>query len=498
MLHPTSLPGAHAGGALGDEARAFLRFMRAAGLRVWQTLPLGPVHADRSPYGALSLDAGGEHLLCLRRLRAEPWLRAGGGSARSGARARFLTLAAQRFGRHADAPVRGAYQAFIERERDWLDPYCAFRVLRRRFGDAPWQAWPREWRDGAVNAAARLAPLAADALARERLLQFLFDRQWRALRADAAAHGIALFGDVAFYPALDSVDVWRHRHLFRLDAQGWPLATAGVPPDAFAPGGQAWGAAVYDWARMAVDGFAWWRARLRVQGARFDLLRLDHFRGFEAYWSIPAGAAPGEGSWQPGPGAALLSALHAEPGLPPLVAEDLGTITPAVEALRRTFAMPGTRVLQFAFDGDPANPHLPRNHETGCVVYTGTHDNDTLAGWWGALPSSDRDRIAALLDLARASCCVDGLVEALLDSPAALAVVPMQDLLALGSRARMNTPGHAGGNWRWCLHRGQADAELACRLRSMLARSGRLPEPSEDATGGSPPAPNPGGPGRPR
>lgn len=473
LLHPTSLPGSRGQGALGAAMGSFIEFMQRAGLRVWQMLPLGPVHADRSPYRALSLNAGGEHLICLRHLRAERWMRRGRGWGRPTARARFLRLAAQCFARHASPATHAQFKAFAQHHRDWLEPYCAFRVLRRQFRGAPWQDWPAYWRDNAAEAFARLSEQAPESLEREKIIQFLFERQWHALRKIAAAKRITLFGDLPFYPALDSVDVWYHRSLFQLDAHGRPLATAGVPPDAFAPLGQAWGAALYDWERMAADDFAWWRARMRVQGERFDLLRLDHFRGFEAYWAIPAGTTPpGEGRWCPGPGAALLSALRAEPGLPPLVAEDLGMITPEVEALRREFALPGTRVLRFAFDGDPANPHLPRNHEADAVVCTGTHDNDTLAGWWRRLDAATREQVRETLGLDDTPS-PERLLDALMASPAALAIVPMQDVLGLGSGARMNVPGRAEGNWRWRLRRDQMAPETALHLHDALRRSGR-------------------------
>lgn len=473
LLHPTSLPGARTRGALGAGADAFVDFLAAAGFRAWQMLPLGPVHRDRSPYRALSLFAGGEHLIGIDRLRAEPWLRHGGGAGRPPTRAAFLRAAARDFFRHASAGEHDALRAFAERERDWLEPCCAFRVLRRRFRHAPWQHWPSIWRDDPGGAFDRLRGEGRDELRRELFVQYAFDRQWSALRRRAADAGIALFGDVPIYPAPDSADVWARPDLFRLDAHGHPSLVAGVPPDAFAAQGQGWDCPVYDWPRHAAEGFAWWRRRLAVQGGRFDLLRLDHFRGFEAGWAFPAGATPADGQWYPGPGAALFEALAETPDLPALVAEDLGTITPAVEALRRRFGLPGTRVLQFAFDGDPANPHLPRNHDEREVACTGTHDTDTLAGWWDSLDPRFR------ADARRALGLPDGagpeaLRAALLDSPARLAVLPMQDVLLLGSAARMNTPGRPTGQWRWRLRHGQVDARLARRMRALLRDRGRL------------------------
>lgn len=472
LLHPTSLPGARGHGALGGEADAFIGFLAEAGFQVWQMLPLGPVHRDRSPYRALSLFAGGEHLICLKRLRAEPWLRRGGGIGRPLARAAFLRAAARDFFRHAAPAQREALDAFVARERDWLLPYAAFRVLRRRFRHAPWQHWPAIWRDDPAAAHARLQATSRAELDRELFVQFVFDRQWSALRRRAADAGIALFGDLPIHPAPDSADVWARRELFALDALGHPRLIAGVPPDAFSATGQGWSSPVYDWPRHAADGYAWWRQRLQVQGERFDLLRLDHFRGFESYWAFPAGGTPADGRWHPGPGADFFSAMTSAPATPPLVAEDLGLITPPVEVLRQRFALPGTRVLQFAFDGDPDNPHLPDRHDRREVACTGTHDTDTLAGWWQSLDETARA-------LARRSLRLPDdagparLRAALLASPADLAVLPMQDVLLLGSAARMNTPGLADGQWRWRLRRGQADARLARAMRALLRDSGR-------------------------
>lgn len=473
LLHPTALPRAHGQGALGEAARRMLDFLAASGCALWQMLPVGPVHADRSPYRALSLCAGGEHLIDLHALRGEPWLRAGATGARHGARRRFLHFAADRFAAAAPAALRDAYDTFRARERAWLPAYALFRVLRRLRRGAAWPDWPSPWREGPEAATAALSPALRRAVEREAFVQFVFQRQWDALREAAHARGVLLCGDLPIYPAYDSADVWADRRLFRLDARGAPLESAGVPPDAFAPEGQWWGSPLYDWARMAEEDYAWWVERVRVQGERFDLLRIDHFRGYEAYWSVPARArTAAEGCWCPGPGAEPFLRVRALPDPPALLAEDLGTITPAVEALRDALRLPGMRVLQFAFDGDPANPHLPRNYVEACVAYSGTHDNDTTLAWWRASGAATRTRVREALGAFREPMPWP-LLQAVLDSKAGLAVLPLQDLLELDSRARFNTPGTVEGNWCWRLPPRRLTPELAARVRTALRAAGR-------------------------
>ncbi|MCE5232426.1 MAG: 4-alpha-glucanotransferase [Mizugakiibacter sp.] len=468
LLHPTALPGATGAGALGAPAEAMLDFLAAAGCTLWQMLPVGPVHADRSPYRALSLYAGGEHLIGTRALRGEAWLRAGATGARHGARRHFLRFAAERFAAAAPAAEREAFDAYRAREADWLPAYALFRVLRRLHRGAAWPTWPAPWRDGPQAAFAALPAPLRHAVEREAFAQFVFHRQWRTFKHAANARGVLLFGDLPIYPAHDSADVWANRRLFRVDARGAPLETAGVPPDAFAPQGQWWGAPVYDWARMAAEDYAWWVQRVRVQAERFDLLRVDHFRGYEAYWAIPAHArSAAEGDWCPGPGAAPFLRLQALPQPPALVAEDLGTITPAVEALRDALRMPGTRVLQFAFDGDPHNPHLPDRYAEATVACTGTHDNDTALGWWRGLDAAARARVRAALGTWTEPMPWP-LLRAVLASKARLAVLPMQDLLGLDSHARFNIPGTVGRNWRWRLRAPLLTPALAARMRAAL------------------------------
>ncbi|TVS08353.1 MAG: 4-alpha-glucanotransferase, partial [Gammaproteobacteria bacterium] len=297
----------------------------------------------------------------------------------------------------------------------------------------------------------------------------------------ARSRGIALFGDLPIYVAHDSADVWRQRQYFRLDAAGQPLEVAGVPPDAFSATGQRWGNPLYDWDRLAADGYGWWTDRVGHQCALFDMLRVDHFRGFESYWAIPGRAPTAEhGRWCPGPGDELFERVADVLGTLPLVAEDLGDITAQVDALRRRHGFPGMRVLQFAFEGDADNPHQPRNHTPDTVAYTGTHDNDTTLGWWRSLTTADRKRILAAMGRSSEAAMPLALVEEAIASVSRLAVIPMQDLLGLGSEARMNTPGQAEGNWRWQLPEAALDAAPDPWIQPMLEDAGRITVGGDD------------------
>lgn len=432
------------GESFADAARAFIDWLAAAQFSVWQVLPIGPAGTDGSPYWLRSDHATDAAL-------ADPAIDPGGVS-------------------------RAEFAAWCERERDWLPDYALFVVLAAERQGAAWQDWPPSLRDrdAATLAAARRQHAAA--IERVAFEQFLAARSWAALRAYANGRGVALFGDLPIYVAPDSVETWVHRGQFQLDGAGRPIALAGVPPDYFAADGQLWGNPLYDWEAMAADGYAFWRSRVRRALARFDLLRLDHFRGLAACWRVPAGAATArEGDWRPAGGAALLRALIDDarsqlgPDVQPFVAEDLGIITPDVEALRCEFALPGMRVLQFAFDGSPDNPYLPHRHTRDSVVYTGTHDNDTTLGWYRGLDAATREFVAYVLR-ARPDDMPGALVHAALASVADLAVVPVADLLGLGSEARINVPGTVQGNWRWQLPAGALTAALA----EQCARANRV------------------------
>ncbi len=439
LLHPTSLPG----GDLGDDATRFVDFLADGGFTVWQCLPLGPTHDDGSPYHALSAHAGNPALISVSRLRAWGWL----DSAAVSSVAEGLALAHRRV--FADAAVRQEYGAYLERERPWLDDYALFCVLRENLHHAPWWQWPAALRDRDPTALAEVRVSLADALESVRFGQFVFDRQWSELRRYAHERHVRLFGDLPIFVAHDSADVWANRGLFRLDAGGQPSVVAGVPPDYFSAEGQRWGNPLYDWPAIEAEGFNWWVARLRTELRRFDLLRVDHFRGFEACWEIPASEATAiHGHWCPVPGARLFERLHEAFGALPLVAEDLGYITAAVHALRRRFGLPGMRVLQFAFDGGADNPYLPHAHTPDSVVYTGTHDNDTTRAWFERLPAATQLRVVSYLGYPTEPM-PQPLIRAALASVAGLAMLPMQDVLQLGSGHRLNTPGTTDGNWRW-------------------------------------------------
>lgn len=450
LLHVTSLPG----GDLGDTARAFVDFLADAGCTVWQVLPLVPTHReDGSPYNARSAMAGNPDLISREH------------QARQG-----LTRAAA-----LDEAQRAAYETWCAQRRDWLQPYLEFTALGELLGDVPWPSWEPGLRDrDRERVAEALEPL-ADRVEALRFEQWVFAVQWAALHEYAASKGVLLFGDLPIFVSLDSADVWASRELFQLDEAGRPITVSGCPPDYFAADGQRWNNPHYDWAAMAADGFAWWRRRIARQRELFDLVRIDHFRGFEAAWHVPADAPTArDGWWVPGPGAEVLSALVETAGPGTLVAEDLGQITPEVDQLRQRFGLPGMKILQFAFDGSPDNPYLPGHHGEQSVVYTGTHDNDTTVGWWESLDAQTRELVRPWLGDADEPMPW-ALIRLALESTARLAVVPAQDLLGLGSESRMNRPGTDQGNWAWRAAPGAFDAALAEKLRALVVGAGRLP-----------------------
>jgi 4-alpha-glucanotransferase len=474
LLHPTSLPGTCATGVLDANAHRFVDWLAAAGFQLWQTLPLNPVSDGLSPYQSCSAFAGDPRLI-------DP----GSGLAPAGdwpARQAALHEAWLRFGAEAGPDLREDYQAYWRDQRGWLLPYALFMAARARFGTEGWWTWPGPVRQREPAAIARLLADATEAIRETAFQQWLFDRQWLALKRRAGALGIELLGDLPIYVDLDSVDVWWHRSLFRVAPDGAPAAVAGVPPDYFSADGQLWGNPLYDWAAMAADDWRWWISRVQVQLRRFDYLRIDHFRALEAYWEVPAGASTArEGRWQPAPGSALLDALARATGGQPFLAEDLGTITPAVHALRRRFGLPGMLVAQFGFDGSADNPYLPANHVADAVLYPGTHDNNTVAGWYASLDDGARAHVQRVL-----GCGPDEVPAALLratwQSPAEIAIFPFQDLLGLGAGARMNVPGTVAGNWTWRFGWDQVPPGLAAGCRAEALAAGRLPQPGGSAT----------------
>jgi 4-alpha-glucanotransferase len=468
LLHPTSLPGPESRGTLGADARRFVDWLVAGGFSVWQTLPLGVTDAYGSPYGLRSAYAGDPRFIDAADLPTFGELPARMEAAGDRA-ARYASFAAL-----ATVEQKRAFASFVRARRRWLWPYGLFELLGARFGAAPWWQWPPEYRDAQMGALRDC--LAGNRLQFRALLfeQYLFDLEWSALKRYANERGVYLFGDLPFYMDRDSVDVWWERRVFALDERGEPLAVAGVPPDYFNAEGQLWGNPLYDWDALEQSGFRWWLERIGAQLARFDLLRIDHFRALESYWEIPAGAPTAQvGRWRRGRGDALLGALRERCGNVPLVAEDLGLITDEVRALRDRFELPGMVVLQFAFDGSPDNPHLPRHHRRNSVVYTGTHDNDTTVGWYASLDPRARDVVHAMLGVGPTPAVPEFLIDAAYASNAALAMIPMQDLLARDSGARMNTPGTLVGNWHWRFDWPDVAATLAATCRERAVRAAR-------------------------
>jgi 4-alpha-glucanotransferase len=471
LLHPTSLPGPRGQGNIGKDARHFIDFLQAAEITVWQMLPLGPTHADGSPYQCMSVHAGSPQLICLDDLVENGWL-----PADAACEAPFndcLKLAKSGFDASARPAQKGAYTRFKHTHAFWLDPYSLYQAIRQQQDYRPWYQWPGELRDWQQAGSVRHSYTAqAEQVCFE---QYLFFTQWSALHRYANERGVALFGDMPIYVAHDSADVWSNTALFSVDSTGALEVVAGVPPDYFSSTGQRWGNPLYRWDILEKQGYGWWVDRFRTQLELFDLLRLDHFRGFEKYWEVPASADTAiDGRWVDGPGARLFDRLHQVFGNLPLIAEDLGIITPEVDALRLAFGFPGMKILQFAFDGGEDNPYLPHNHERLSIVYTGTHDNDTTLGWFNSLDEEGKKSVRQHLAGYRKDMPWQ-LIEAALDSVATLAVFPMQDLLSLGSAERMNTPGTTGNNWRWRFSWSQIQPELATQLRGLIEQYDRNP-----------------------
>jgi 4-alpha-glucanotransferase len=467
LLHPTSLPGPSGVGELGPVAHRFVDWLVEAHQSLWQVLPLGPTGFGDSPYQTRSAFAGNPLLISGEDLHARGWLTRddleaaalGDGvpvdfGAVIACKNRLLRRAWELFSANASRTERDAHDAWCARTAAWLDDYVLFTVLRRRHGGASWSDWPQPLALREPAELGRVARELADELAEQRFRQWIFFDQWNRLHDYAGKRGVRIFGDLPIFVAYDSADVWAHRELFRLDERGRPEAVAGVPPDYFSETGQLWGNPLYDWDRMAARGFAWWGDRLAAGLELFDLVRIDHFRGFEAGWEVPADAETAVGGrWRPAPGDALLHALAQRCGRLPVVAEDLGVITPEVEALRDRFALPGMKVLQFAWD-DPCSPHLPHNHRPNTVLYAGTHDNPTTRSWWAeALDAERRDRLRDYVGLVSGGAWEQEphwlLIRLGMMSVAHTFVVTLQDVLGLGAEARMNTPGSPSGNWSW-------------------------------------------------
>jgi 4-alpha-glucanotransferase len=482
LLHPTALPGPFHLGDLGKEAYRFVDFLSRAGQSVWQVLPIGPTGYGHSPYNALSAFAGNPALVDLQQLvdcgdlnrsRFEAAVNDSAGIdflQGHTLKSTLLTGAGQEFFRRPDRARHRDYHSFCEKHSDWLEDFCLFMALRDHFGGRSWSDWPERLRRRDRETLGKWRDELAGCCRLYRYQQFVFAEQWDRLKDYANRNGIRIFGDIPIFVAYDSADVWANQELFQLDDQGRPTAVAGVPPDYFSETGQRWGNPLYRWERLAADDFRWWLSRFAHQLHYSDLIRIDHFRGFQACWAIPAEEDTAvNGQWVEVPGRALFAKLRSRMKTLPLVAEDLGFITPEVEKLRDEFGFPGMVVLQFAFDSGPGNPYLPANHVANSVVYTGTHDNDTTLGWWRSLAKPQKDRVRDYLDVHRPDMPWD-MIRLASASIANLCIIPCQDILGLGTTARFNTPGRATGNWSWQMAPEALTPELAERLARLAEK----------------------------
>lgn len=491
LLHPTSLPGAYGIGEIGAEAHGFADFLRDSGQRIWQVLPLGPTGYGDSPYQCFSAFAGNPLLISLETLAGRGYLNARDlndtpilpvDTVDFGAvitwKLPLLRTAFRAFQRNA-AAEKAEFDEFCLKHSAWLDEFALFMALKQVHNNAMWTLWPREL--------ALRSPAALEGAHRElrdeiectKFIQFEFERQWRDLKAHCAQNGIRIMGDVPIYVALDSADVWANPGLFELGDDGKPKVVAGVPPDYFSTTGQLWGNPIYCWEEHAKTGYTWWIARLRRALQMLDMIRLDHFRGFEAYYEIPGGdTTAGNGKWVKGPGVPLFEAMETALGKLPIVAENLGVITPEVEGLRERFGFPGMAILQFAFGNDPQAPDFkPHNYVRRLVAYTGTHDNDTVVGWWKSRPGTGSTRTLADVEkemtFARRYLNTDGaeinwdLIRTVMASVADTVLYPMQDVLGVGGEGRMNLPGSSSGNWRWRFRAEALTPDISTRLKHL-------------------------------
>lgn len=492
LLHPTSLPGRFGIGDLGIEAYRFADFLEEAGQKLWQVLPLNPTGYADSPYQCFSVFAGNPLLISLEKLLNQGLLAAAdfeGAPAFPDNQVDYglvlefklplLRKAAHNFAASASRSDRAQFETFCRENTRWLNDYALFMAFKDAQQGAVWTQWEPQLAGRQPAALERWTETLAAEIAAQKYWQFEFSRQWQALKAYCHGRNIRIMGDIPIYVAHDSADVWAHRELFYLDEKGNPIKVAGVPPDYFSATGQLWGNPLYRWDALKKSGYRWWIDRFRASLSLLDAVRLDHFRGFEAYWEVPAGERTAiNGRWVKGPGAEFFSALKAEFGQLPIVAENLGVITPEVEAIRNQFGLPGMSILQFAFGKDPQGPTFrPHNYPRELVAYTGTHDNDTTVGWWTSSGTEDSTRteedVRVEHEFAKAFLGFGNeeinwvFIRAILASVADTVLFPLQDVLGLGSEARMNLPGRPGGNWRWRFTADALTAQLAARLNGL-------------------------------
>lgn len=478
LLHPTSLPGAEGIGEIGPQAYRWIDFLSQSGCRLWQVLPLGPTGYGDSPYQSFSAFAGNPYLISLESLVQEKMLRPEDLTERPTFPDRYvdfgpvirwktqaLDQAYNRFKRLRSARILQEYEAFQQAQAFWLEDFALFMALKDAHNGAPWHTWEAPLRQREPQALQEARQKYALSIQRHIFRQFLFFRQWAALRAYASRQGILIIGDIPIFVAHDSADVWANPELFYLDAQGKPTVVAGVPPDYFSPTGQLWGNPLYRWEAHQASGYRWWFQRIRSVLELVDIVRIDHFRGFAAYWEIPGDAETAiNGRWVAGPGKDFFHALRAALGELPIIAEDLGVITPDVVELRDSFGLPGMRILQFGFGEGPKDPFLPHHYIQNSVVYTGTHDNDTARGWYERVSEKDRDFCRRYLARDGHDISWD-MIRAAWGSVAVFALAPMQDFLGLGNEARMNYPGNPSGNWQWRMPPDCLTPQLLARIK---------------------------------
>jgi 4-alpha-glucanotransferase len=497
LLHPTSLPSPYGIGDLGQAAYDFVEFLAAADQQIWQVLPLGPTGYGNSPYMCYSAIAGNPLLISLESLRDQGLLTDQDLASLPefprhtvdfdrvvATKIPLLQKAAVNFQAQADSTGLEEFQQFCQQAEGWLDDFALFMALKDANDGAAWNSWASNLAQRQPSAIAQQHQQLAAEIFALKFQQFEFFQQWSRLKAAANQNGIQIIGDIPIYVAHDSADVWANPQYFQLDPETCqPAFMAGVPPDYFSSTGQLWGNPIYAWDAMDKDQFSWWVRRFRRLLDFVDVIRVDHFRGFQAYWQVPQGEETAEnGEWVAGPGAALFEVLAKELGRLPILAEDLGDITPEVLELRDQFEFPGMKILQFAFGSDSENPFLPFNYIRRCVVYTGTHDNDTVIGWFEQLSDCERQRIADYLGCVSPDGIHWDLIRLALSSIANQAILPLQDLLGLDTSARMNFPGKPEGNWVWRYQAEDLNQGVSDRLRHLTHLYGRNPktQPSQD------------------
>lgn len=480
LLHPSSLPGSFGIGDIGPQAQRWLDFLAEVGCRLWQVLPLGPTGYGDSPYQCFSAFAGNPYLVSPEALLASGLLHSNdlvnpplfsGDRVDYGAiipwKLGLLDRAFNHFQHTAPSELTGEFETFQSQASSWLADFALFMAIKEAHGGKPWTTWEPHLRDREAQAIADFRAGHSVAIQRQVFRQFVFFKQWNQLRQKADKLGIKIIGDIPIFVAHDSADVWANRDLFYLDEIGNPTVVAGVPPDYFSPTGQLWGNPLYRWDIHTRHGYAWWLDRLQSVLSLVDFVRLDHFRGFAGYWEVPGGAPTAEkGRWVKAPGVDFFKRVREALGDLPIIAEDLGVITPDVEALRTSLGLPGMKILQFAFGGGPKDLFLPHNYPQKCVVYTGTHDNDTARGWYERVPEGERDFYQRYLARDGSDVAWD-MIRACWASVAVFALAPLQDFLNLGNEARMNYPGNPSGNWTWRMSADSLDEDLTRRIKEL-------------------------------